>query len=211
MELKIDEYMDIWKRRFEEQEKYIQEVRSIKHDMQAHLLVLQYYLEDGKYEEAKKYLQTMRSKEYEASVQRDIDVGNALVNVILKEYLAKNNDKIHFSCKGKLPRKTIVADYDWCTIFSNLVSNAVEACEKLHSTEKEIRLEISTDEKILRIIMRNPVEWIVEKDMLENGTTKVDKATHGYGLRNIKGVVEKYNGEVKYICEDYLFSVEIMI
>lgn len=211
MELKINEYMDIWKRCFEEQEKYIQEVRSIKHDMQAHLLVLQYCLEDGKYEEAKKYLQTMRSKDFGESVERDINVGNSLVNEIIKEYLAKSVDKICFFYKGELPKKTIVADYDLCTIFSNLISNAVEACQKLRSTEKEIHMKISTDEENLRIIMRNPVEWIVEKNMLGNGTTKEDKASHGYGLSNVRAVVEKYNGELKYICEDHFFSVEIVL
>lgn len=211
MELRMDEYMDIWKRRFEEQEKYIQEVRSMKHDMQTHLLVLQYCLADGKYEEAKKYLKTMRSKDFGDLVERDINVGNSLVNMIIKEYLAKSTDKISFFYKGELPKKTIVADYDLCTIFSNLISNAVEACQKLRSTEKEIHMRISTDEENLSIVMRNPVEWIVENDVLEKGTTKEDKVSHGYGLRNVKSVVEKYNGELKYICKDHLFYVEIVL
>lgn len=209
MDLKIDDYWGMWKRQFEEQEKYIQEVRSVKHDMQAHLIVLQYYLEDGKCEEAKAYLKNMRNQEVLFRRDREIEVGNTLINVLLKEYLKKSKEDIGFFCKGALPEDAKVTDYDWCTIFSNLISNAIEACEKLNNIEKSISLEISTDEQNLYVIMANPIEWEVKKELLGKGTTKADKKLHGYGLKNIKSIVEKYQGNLDYICEKNTFAVKI--
>lgn len=209
MELTIDDYMQVWKQKFEEQEKQIQQARSIKHDMQAHMIVLQYYLEDEKYEAAKAYLKDMRNTQLSLQLDRDIEVGNALVNVLLKEYMKKSKEDIVFSCKGELPEEIKVTDYDWCTVFSNLMSNAIEACEKLKNSKKTIRLEISTDEQKIYVVMENPIEWNVEKTLFENQTTKEDKTAHGYGLKNVKKVVEKYKGKLEYICGDGLFAVKI--
>lgn len=211
MELKIEEYMDVWKSYFEEQEKQIQQVRSIRHDMQAHLIVLQYYLEEEKYEDAKNYLTHLRSQVCTRSPEREIEVGNPLVDVIIREYLMKSEDMILFSNKGKLPDKTFVTDYEWCTIFSNLISNATEACANICNTEKWIQLEISTDKENLCIVMKNPVEGIIKKEVFEGRTTKVDKLSHGYGLKNIKTIIEKHDGELKYSCKENLFTVEIRL
>lgn len=211
MEKTIEKYMRMWKENFEEQERYIQEVRSIKHDLQAHLIVLQYYIEDEKYEEAKVYLRNMRNHGILQHRECEIEVGNTLVNVLLMEYLKKSKEDILFSSKGMLPEGTIITDYDWCTIFSNLISNAIEACEKLYCTQKKICLEISTDEKNFYVIMKNPVEWNVEKELLENGTTKEDKNVHGFGLKNVKSIVESYHGAVEYVCEKDTFVVKISL
>ena len=40
-------------------------------------------------------------------------------------------------------------------------------------------------------------------------TTKKDRVNHGYGLQNIKYVVEKYNGKVTTEYENGCFSLKI--
>ena len=47
---------------YDAQIKYINEIRSIRHDMQAHMIVLQYYLESENYEKARDYLGDMKGK-----------------------------------------------------------------------------------------------------------------------------------------------------
>jgi len=211
MELIVDEYVEMWKRCLDEQEKQMSEIRSIKHDMQAHMLVLQYYLEEEMYDKAKAYLHKMRNKEYTENAEIYVETGNSLVNAIIKDYLKKSGLMIQFVSNGELPNDAIITDYDWCTVFSNLMSNAIEACQKLQDLEKVIYLQISTDEKNLCITMTNPVQEKVEKEILEKGTTKEEKEAHGFGLKNVRKVVEKYNGRIEYQCERNDFSVRMIL
>ena len=47
---------------YDAQIKYINEIRSIRHDIQAHMIVLQYYLESENYEKAKRLLKDMEKR-----------------------------------------------------------------------------------------------------------------------------------------------------
>ena len=112
---------------YDAQVKYINEIRSIRHDMQAHMIVLQYYLESENYEKAKSYLFDMRKHQVLDSVVVR-DTGNDLVNAIVSDTLSKSTCKISFVQKGILPEEFFMEAYDICTLFSNLFSNAREAC-----------------------------------------------------------------------------------
>ena len=49
---------------------------------------------------------------------------------------------------------------------------------------------------------------------LENGlppTTKEDKYLHGYGLKSVKRIVEKYDGTCSVFKEDGMFQVNILL
>ena len=208
---KADEYAHMWKKQFEEQERKIAEIRRIKHDMQAHFLVLQYYLDGGMYDEASTYLALMRNQEYTKQTEDDIEVGNPLVNAILKEYLRKGQTKVSLSVKGQLPKHTNVSDYDWCVLFSNMMSNAMEACQKLKNTHKEIHLTITTEENKIGITMKNPLEWEIDTAILGKTTTKEEKELHGFGLKNMNSVVEKYDGSVEYRVESNAFEIKIWL
>ena len=50
--------------------------------------------------------------------------------------------------------------------------------------------------------------------MLENGeleTTKKDNKNHGYGLKNIESVVQKYGGELIFNVRDGMFCLSVII
>lgn len=211
MEQQMEEYIASWRHRLEEQEKYIEDVRKIKHDMQAHLVVLQYYLEEENYEAAKIYLKEIRSRQVDAFTMEEYDLGSPLVNVIVKDCLSESTEKICFTWQGEIPKGIEVSEYDMCTIFSNLMSNAVEACNKVSSREKGINLKLLCQENAFYIEMRNPVEWEINEALLGRGTTKEDKVSHGYGVRNIIDTVSLYGGESKFFVEENVFIAQIMI
>ena len=71
---------------YDAQIRYINEIRSIRHDMQAHLIVLQYYLESENYEKAKAYLGDMKSHLPARQIVFK-DTGNDLVNAIVSDTL----------------------------------------------------------------------------------------------------------------------------
>lgn len=195
---------------YEEQVKYINEIRSIKHDMQAHMVILQYYLETENYEKAKTYLEDMKGHQnFEKWIF--IDTGNDLVNAILNDTLSQSSKKILFSHDGMLPENLRMEEYEVCTLFSNLFSNAKEACERLEHSEPVIYMEVKSEGDFYFIKIQNPIEWEIDVKNLGNITSKENQKEHGYGLKNIIEVVERYNGEIDFVVMDQIFCVEIAL
>ena len=193
---------------YDAQVKYINEIRSIRHDMQAHMIVLQYYLESENSEKAKSYLFDMRKHQVLDSVVVR-DTGNDLVNAIVSDTLSKSTCKISFVQKGILPEEFFMEAYDICTLFSNLFSNAREACEKLKVHTPEILLEVRKENDSCLIAIQNPIEWNIEMDGTSFISSKQDKTVHGFGMKNIVRVVNGYHGKIDFFVTEDSFRVEI--
>lgn len=207
---KMEQYIKILRQSYDSQAEYIKEIRSLKHDMQAHMIVLQYYLEEGKYEKAKEYLSEMQSYQ-EKRKRPQIDTGNNIVNAVIMERWRQSNADIKVICFGEIPSDMQVSEYDLCTIFSNLFSNAVEACEKLVQREKEISIEIKKRSDRWNITIENPIEWYVDSASLGQSSDKEDKEAHGFGISNVIGSVEKNNGKIKFFITEDAFMVKISL
>ncbi len=209
--MEIEKYVEIWKRKLEKQQAYIEEIRAIKHDMQAHMIVLQYYLDTENYESAKAYLQTMQDQPRMETSLVEYDLGNPLVNAIIEDCLAKTGEKVKLIIEGELSKEIKIEDYDLCILFSNLMSNAVEACERLSVLDKIIDIRTYTELDKMYILIKNPIEWELDLDIPRQTTTKEDKTAHGYGISNIQRVVEKYKGMINFYVKEEMFCVEIML
>ena len=205
-----DEYLRMSKAHYDELANHLREVRSIRHDLRAHMNVLESYIEEERWEQAKEYLQEIKEHQ---NPQNDvwINIGNELVNAVLIDGMRSCGKDITLVCEGMLPRELNLSDYDLCTIFSNLLSNAVEACKKLREKEKRIVLQVKRFQNNIVILMENPVEWEVSIERLGEFTSKAERERHGYGIYNIKKAVKCYDGEVEFHVKDELFQVRILL
>ena len=141
-----------------------------------------------------------------------VDVGNKLVDAIIADGKSKGRaDGIEIECNGKLSGGFIVTDFDLCIIFSNLVSNAIEACRKLEHSERYISITLKREGNTAKIIFANPVEWDVDIENFGEYTTKKDKLNHGFGINNVRKTVEKYNGQMTVGVEEGEFKTIISI
>ena len=201
--------MGMNKEYYDAQIKYINEIRSIRHDIQAHMIVLQYYLESEDYDKAKEYLQDMKQHQ---NMDRMVwkDTGNDLVNAIISDTLSSSSKKIHFEMNGFLPEKLTMSEYDLCTLFSNLFSNAKEACEKLSEASPVICMKVEDTKENCLVSIRNPIEWKVETEGGHFVSTKEDKEEHGIGTRNILQTVKKNHGKIDFFITDENFCVEMI-
>lgn len=195
---------------YDAQVKYINEIRSIRHDIQAHMIVLQYYLESENYEKAKAYLSDM--KQHQNMGEHLIkDTGHDLVNAIVSDTLNRSKKKIDFELEGMLPLDFPMTEYDVCTLFSNIFSNAREACEKLVESNPVISMEIQCKDQECHIAVQNPIEWKIITQSNQMVTTKTQKEAHGFGTKNMIKVVKKYNGKIDFLITDHSFRVEIIL
>lgn len=203
-----DEYLHLSKQHYESLLENIKEVRSLKHDIKAHLNAVAHFVEKREWDNLNRYIETAKGV-VDKNMKRYVNVNHDLVNAILTEGIAGKED-IKVIYEGAIPNNILIEDFDLCTIFSNLISNGVEACQQVVNLEKEIILQIKRFQKNLCIYMENSVEEIIDVHELGKNTRKKDKKNHGYGIFNIIKTVEKYEGEVNFQCKNNRFSVEII-
>ena len=97
----------------------------------------------------------------------------------------------------------------------NLLENAIEAAERTEN--KYLNVSITLQKGILRIRIDNSfvtesTSYKEERDgsrILQ--TTKKRKELHGIGLKNVKKIVESYNGNMEIHMENDIFSVNIIL
>jgi len=140
-----------------------------------------------------------------------IDTNNVIINAIInskyKEALDKN---IVMVIKVNDLSKCVIADEDIVIILSNLLNNAIEACEKVME-KRIIWLKFVNEENMMIISVKNTVIEDVEiiDDVLI--TTKTNTIEHGLGVKNIKESVEKYKGSYSLQAQDRYFFFSIII
>ena len=182
--------------------------KKFRHDMRNHIYILQHLLEEGKMEEAKQYTDEM--EQHFIAMGTSITVHHGIVDAILNKYAAEcEKKKIEFSVKGHMPQECKISSFDLCVIFSNLLSNAIEAAE--NCAEKRIRLDLRHEEGLFMLCIKNTFDGkLIEK----NGsmqTRKQDKEMHGYGLANVRECVERNKGHMHIQQQEAEFIVTIFV
>lgn len=109
---------------------------------------------------------------------------------------------------GYLPSNCRIETYDLCTIFANLLKNAVEA--SAFSKEKTVELSIKNKDEEIMIRVRNTYFGGRKKNGETYLTTK-RQAGHGIGLNNIKESVERYQGKLLMMEEHNMFVTMISL
>jgi len=206
-----DEYLRMSREHYDGLVTHMKEVRSIRHDMRAHINTIDKYIKDRNISALEAYVDELASERSLQTVKY-FNTGNELVDAILTDGMRRcKDDEVRLECKGSLEESVKISDYDLCIIMSNLLSNAIEACERLVNSDKHIKVLMESNENTVRIVFENPVEWEVDLDKLGTYTSKLDKDKHGLGINNVKRTVEKYSGTMVMRCEKGKFRTIIVI
>ena len=181
------------------------------HDMKNHFLLLQSYLKANRVEEAEAYLKKLSGDGMRYDYERY--TGIEAIDYILSQKREKaENNHIHMKIHGEYPKDCKIDPVDLCTIFTNLLDNAFEACMKQPEGEpREIQVKIRRLHQFIIIKIAN--NSIVSPD-IRNGklhTSKNDRNLHGWGMRSVLSAVEKYQGTVQYEYHEKIFTVSVML
>ena len=181
------------------------------HDMENHFSMIKSYLADGKIEEAKEYLDKLGKDRGAYPVERF--TGIEAVDYILsqKAELARKRN-VETSIHAEYPKDCKIDPVDLCTILTNLLDNAVEACEKL--PEASAKRMFVTIRRINRFIIIEIANSCMEEPVISKGifmSSKTDRRRHGWGMKNVKSAVEKYHGTMEYEYSEHIFTVSVML
>lgn len=176
-----------------------EETSRLRHDMNGHLAVLKMLLHDGEYERAQNYLEEISANQI--SLPPDPPrMENAVAGALIADkYLLCQHEDISFTVDGSIHRDIGIADVDIVCLLSNLLDNAIEACEKVAPERRRIYLKLAVRASCLFIRVENsksPARALKNGRLIE--TTKVDSTRHGYGGRIIQEVVDRYDGALDF-------------
>ncbi len=188
-------------------------IKALRHDMRHHLNELMLLANKHDAEEIQGYIRQMNiffqnPNEFVASGNLEID---SVLNYMLQK--AKNELKT-VDIKVILPEK-IRHSFDINVLLGNLLENAIEAAAKTEN--KYMRIYIVLKRGILKAKIENS---FADAHILENGQWKSDVALkttkpitdqHGIGLKNVKKVVEKYNGTMEVTTKEGIFCVNLLL
>ncbi len=196
-------------RAVQENEEYQKDVRKMHHDFNNHLSCIDMLLQMNNVEKARRYIQGMLVSANEN--KRIIRLGNEIAEAVVNQkYLLAQKQGIAFEVIGNLEENLQIDAVDLCALLSNALDNAIEASLRMEEVSKRnIQLEMKPYKDYLMIKVSNTVAEDVNVKNLK--TSKADKSQHGIGMLSMKSVVEKYEGYLKYECENRLFNVSMML
>lgn len=186
-----------------------EETRKIRHDMRQSLSVIERLYADGKYQEAHNF--TEKCTEKLSEFVDIIDVGNDFVNAILnsKIILAKSKGIVIICSASKSVLG--VDNADLCNILGNMLDNAIEACEKCNADKKSIDCKIFNDESKIILTVSNEIAVSELENNPTLQSTKTDTKLHGFGVKSIKQVAEKYGGSADFYEEQSRFICKVLL
>ena len=186
---------------------YLENAKNI-HDFRHHVMALDELLTEGEFEEAQGYIRSLH--EAEAHGFSAVITGNAVIDAVLNaHHSSAQASGIDFSVTAQPLPDLTMGSWELSTLFSNLLENAREACEKVKGRDPWIEVKISVANRFLLLEIRNTSDSRPEEKDWK--TTKREKQGHGLGLLSVEDIVEKYNGSVKRSClEDGIVEVSVM-
>lgn len=181
------------------------------HDMRNHFVLVQNYLAAGKISEAQEYLEKISGDRTTYPIEHW--TGIAAVDYILSQKVdAARQQGIETAIHAEYPKDCKIDPVDLCTILTNLLDNAIDACTK--QPEEAGKKIMVTIRRIHQFIIIRIANSSTAMPTVQNGsfiTSKHNKKQHGWGIRSVKSAVEKYQGTMEFDYSDSFFTVSIML
>ena len=203
------------KQRLEEAEGFYGNVRKVRHEMKNHLTNIKGLAAGEQYEEIASYIQkideTMQELEYKYAT------GNAVTDVIINDKWCKA-EKLGIQFEADIQYTDEISAFDIGMILSNLLDNAIEACEKMEQEKRFISVSLKRKKHFLLIDVKNSFDGTIN---LQNGeklplSTKESNVPdiimeHGIGLKNVSDIAKRYYGGVNIKGKDRVFHITVML
>lgn len=141
-----------------------------------------------------------------------VKTGSQALDIILAEKgLYGQKHGIFISCMADGQKLDFMRDSDIYSLFGNLLDNAIETVMKLDEDKRTIGVTIRAEGELLSINSHNYYSGSVQ---MENGlpvTSKEDKDYHGFGVKSMVLIVEKYGGTISFDTRGQIFNVNILL
>lgn len=190
-----------------------EKIKALRHDIKHHLSELMLLANKHDVAEIQKYIDEMNS--FLKNPNEIVASGNLEIDSVLNFMLQKAEKELKtVDIKVMLPEK-VRHSFDINVMLGNLLENAIEAAGKTEN--KYLSVHIKLKRGILKVNIENSFESSCilceeqnRKDTILK-TTKPFTEQHGIGLKNVKKIVEKYNGTMAVTAQKGIFCVNLLL
>lgn len=173
------------------------------HEFKHHINALAVMLKNNQFEKMKKYFAEINITN---NHNAEFLTGNEILDIVLNvENTELKNKGIKFNVIADIPKKLGISDSDLCSILLNIIDNAIEACEK--ENDKSISLTIKSKGNMLIISSSN----YCSINPINNKFVTSKTGNHGWGIKVIKDIVEKYEGTLEHNFDNNMYTIDIFL
>jgi hypothetical protein len=140
-----------------------------------------------------------------------IKTGNRALDVVLSQKsLFCSQNGIKFACIADGSQLNFISEEDTYSLFGNIIDNAIEAVKALEADKRIITLRIKSLGNMVSVNEHNPYVGTIKYEGSWPLTSKSDPRYHGFGIRSIRMVCEKYHGDLSLSSENSTFTISIL-
>ena len=142
-----------------------------------------------------------------------MSTGNDVLDTILTERsLSCEQEHITWTCVADGSKLNHIDPVDLYILFGNILDNTIESVRKLEDpAQRVVSMNVYTRSNMVVIQVENYYSGTIQ---MENGlpkTTKPDESNHGFGMRSVKSIVEKYGGSISIDADSQIFLLSIVL
>lgn len=182
------------------------DIRKFRHDIKNHFICMETLFHNGNQEELQQYF--LELQQSFAVPKKMYFSGNDIVDAILHYDLSRCcEEEVEISIYGSLPELETVSAMDLCTLFSNLLSNAIASANQcVGILEPTLTIRFSNGKRYFSIAMSNSV---LPQNSIKTGKKK--DRNHGLGIHKMKDVIEKYDGRFDVNLQQQILTITVYL
>lgn len=170
----------------------VEEAKTARHDLRHHLVMIDGFLQSRAYDKLGEYIAA-----YQASLRQGEPLAytrHIVADVLLRHYAGISRERgIAYEVRAEIGPEIEVSDVDLCILLSNLLENAVEACERMPEGGRFLTISITQSSAALSVHMQNSAAAASRQ---AGGFLSAKAAGRtGYGLQSVAAIAKRYGGE----------------
>jgi sensor histidine kinase regulating citrate/malate metabolism len=187
-------------------------IHKLYHDIGNHLKTIQILVSNGENQQAKDYAEGLL-KEYN-NIHKNYYCNNNIINAVLSQKMKIcGQSKIEHDIDVHIPDQLPIRDIDLMSVYANLLDNAIEGCRRNLECNNYIKVKTSVIGNYFAVKIINSKSKIEENS--ENSkyfpTRKKNKSMHGYGMKILEEIVQRYDGQREFIDLGEEFSAMVLL
>lgn len=198
-----DEYKSM-----EQSHQLYENIRTLRHELKNHISLMQIMVRQKEYESLEKYLDELCKDAY--PVLNTTDCKHPVIRMLVNNAISMMEmENVRLTTYVSVPEVLYISDTDLCSLLSNLIINAYEAA--IQSESPRITLSVKVENDFLFVHVKNSIRESVLAKNPHLRTSKSIPDSHGLGVKAIRRIAAKYNGNVVFSEEEQMFVSRVML
>lgn len=210
----LEEQLSRQMHHYQSYRRFTESFRAFQHDYNNMMNSMKNLLQNQEYEQAARMLGNIHDTMHKNVQIHRTYSNNVLLDAILQDAANTCEGKgIFFSAMAHLPESISLTELEIVRIFTNVIDNAIDACDKVSGPDRFIKITSGNTYDWTTIEVSNSFDGHLLMKGSELLSTKENKEFHGLGLKIVKETIEGLGGLVHLDpdSEQGIFQIKLIL